>query len=68
MPSHILPHPNRQCCHCNANYVTLGVRIDDFANKHPFISFLVFLGIAFLLMALVGLNDCGDRVSGLGGM
>jgi hypothetical protein len=67
MPHTILQQRQRRCCRCNG-CDTIGIAIGEFVDKHPYVSFLVFLGIMFALMALVGLNDAGDRVSALGGM
>lgn len=47
---------------------TLGMAVNAWVDRHPIIGFLVFLGIMFALMALCGLDDCGDRISALGGM
>lgn len=47
---------------------TLGMAINLWVDRHPYLGFLIFLGIMFAMMALCGLNDCGDRVRALGGM
>lgn len=43
-------------------------RIDRFVYQHPYVSFVAFIAIMFGFMAIVGLNDMGDRVTALGGM
>lgn len=65
MPYHILHHRQRKSCHCNRQD-TLGIIMGNFIDSHPYIAFLAFLGIAFGLMALVGLNDAMDRAIELG--
>lgn len=48
--------------------VTMGMAINLWVDRHPYLGFLVFLGIMFALMALCGLSDGPDRVRALGGM
>lgn len=43
-------------------------RIEQFIYEHPYVSFVAFLAAMFGFMAIVGLNDMGDRVTALGGM
>lgn len=47
---------------------TLGMAVNAWVDRHPYLGFLIFLGIMAGLMALCGLNDCGDRIATLGGM
>ena len=47
---------------------TLGMAVNAWVDRHPYLGFLIFLGIMFALMALCGLDDCGDRIATLGGM
>lgn len=48
--------------------VTLGMALDAWVDRHPYLGFLIFLGIMAGLMALVGLSDGPDRIAALGGM
>lgn len=48
--------------------MTLGMAVNSWADRHPYLGFAIFLGIAFALMALCGLSDGPDRVRALGGM
>lgn len=48
--------------------VTFAMALDAWVDRHPYLGFLIFLGIMAGLMALCGLDDCGDRVRALGGM
>lgn len=48
--------------------VTLGMAASVWVDRHPYLGFLIFLGIMFALMALCGLSDGPDRVRALGGM
>ena len=48
--------------------VTMGMAINLWVDRHPYLCFLVFLGIMFALMALCGLSDGPDRIAALGGM
>ena len=68
MPHTILHHLHGTSCRCNRENATIGIEIGEFVDAHPYVSFLMFLGVMFGLMALVGLNDAGDRVRALGGM
>lgn len=47
---------------------TLGMAINLWVDRHPYLGFLIFLGIMAGLMALVGLSDGPDRIAALGGM
>lgn len=47
---------------------TLGMAVNAWVDRHPYLGFLVFLGITFALMALCGLSDGPDRIAALGGM
>ena len=47
---------------------TLGMALNAWVDRHPYLGFLIFLGIMFGLMALCGLSDGPDRVRALGGM
>lgn len=47
---------------------TLGMAVNAWVDRHPYLGFLVFLGIMFALMALCGLSDGPDRVRALGGV
>lgn len=48
--------------------VTFAMALDAWVDRHPYLGFLIFLGIMFALMALCGLSDGPDRVRALGGM
>ena len=48
--------------------VTMGMAINLWVDRHPYLGFLVFLGIMFALMALCGLSDGPDRIAARGGM
>ena len=48
--------------------MTLGMAVNSWVDRHPYLGFVVFLGIMFALMALCGLSDGPDRVRALGGM
>ncbi|WP_373602473.1 hypothetical protein [Parafannyhessea umbonata] len=48
--------------------MTLGMAVNAWVDRHPYLGFLVFLAITFGLMALCGLSDGPDRVRALGGM
>lgn len=48
--------------------MTLGMAVNSWVDRHPYLGFLVFLGIMFALMALCGLSDGPDRIAALGGM
>ena len=48
--------------------MTISMAINAWVDRHPYLGFLVFLGITFGLMALCGLSDGPDRVRALGGM
>lgn len=48
--------------------MTLGMAVNSWVDRHPYLGFLVFLAITFGLMALCGLSDGPDRVRALGGM
>lgn len=47
---------------------TLGMAVNAWVDRHPYLGFLIFLVIMFALMALCGLSDGPDRVRALGGM
>lgn len=47
---------------------TLGMAINLWVDRHPYLGFLVFLALTIALMALCGLSDGPDRVRALGGM
>ena len=47
---------------------TLGMAVNAWVDRHPYLGFLIFLGIMAGLMALCGLSDGPDRVRALGGM
>lgn len=46
----------------------VAMAVNAWVDRHPYLGFLVFLGITFGLMALCGLSDGPDRVRALGGM
>ena len=46
---------------------TLGMAVNAWVDRHPYLGFAIFLGIMFALMALVGLSDGPDRIAALGG-
>ena len=48
--------------------MTVAMAVNAWVDRHPYLGFLVFLGIMFALMALCGLSDGPDRVRALGGM
>lgn len=48
--------------------MTISMAINAWVDRHPYLGFAIFLGIAFALMALCGLSDGPDRVRALGGM
>lgn len=43
-------------------------RMEQLVYEHPYVSFAIFLAVTFAAMALIGLNDAGDRVAALGGV
>lgn len=43
-------------------------RLNKFVDAHPAISFVAFMALLFGAIALVGVDDAGDRVRELGGM
>lgn len=47
---------------------TLGMAVNAWVDRHPYLGFLIFLVIMFALMALCGLSDGPDRIAALGGM
>ena len=47
---------------------TLGMAINCWVDRHPYLGVAIFLGITFALMALCGLSDGPDRIATLGGM
>lgn len=48
--------------------MTLGMAVNSWVDRHPYLGFAALLAIAFGLMALCGLSDGPDRVRALGGM
>ena len=46
---------------------TLGMAVNEWVDRHPYLGFLIFLGIMAGLMALCGLSDGPDRIAALGG-
>lgn len=48
--------------------MTLGMAVNSWVDRHPYLGFAALLAIAFALMALCGLSDGPDRVRALGGM
>lgn len=48
--------------------MTVSMALNAWVDRHPYLGFLIFLGIMFGLMALCGLSDGPDRVRALGGM
>ena len=46
---------------------TLGMAVNAWVDRHPYISFLIFIALMFGAMALVGLGDGPDRIAALGG-
>ena len=46
---------------------TLGMAVGEWVDRHPYLGFMVFLGVMFGLMALCGLSDGPDRIAALGG-
>jgi hypothetical protein len=41
--------------------------VNSWVDRHPYISFLIFIALMFALMALCGLSDGPDRIAALGG-
>ena len=50
-----------------ARRATLGMVVNEWVDRHPYLGFLIFLGIMAGLMALCGLSDGPDRIAALGG-
>lgn len=50
-----------------ARRATLGMVVNSWVDRHPYISFAIFLALMFGAMALVGLSDGPDRITALGG-
>ena len=50
-----------------ARRATLGMVVNEWVDRHPYISFLIFIALMFALMALCGLSDGPDRIAALGG-
>jgi hypothetical protein len=48
--------------------VTLGMVVNSWVDRHPYLGFLAFLGIMFALMALCGLSDGPERAAQIGGV
>lgn len=48
--------------------MTLGMAVNSWVDRHPYLGFAALLAIAFGLMALCGLSDGPDRIAALGGM
>lgn len=46
---------------------TLGMVVNSWVDRHPYLGFAIFLALVFALMALVGLSDGPDRIAALGG-
>lgn len=46
---------------------TLGMVVNEWVDRHPYVAFAIFLALMFGAMALIGMDDCGDRVRALGG-
>lgn len=46
----------------------LGMAVNSWVDRHPYLGFAALLAITFALMALCGLSDGPDRVAALGGM
>ena len=51
----------------HARRVTLGMVVNSWVDRHPYIGFAIFLALVFALMALCGLSDGPDRIAALGG-
>lgn len=47
---------------------TLGMAVNAWVDRHPYLGFVIFLALVFALMALCGLNDGPERAAQLGGM
>ena len=47
--------------------VTLGMAVNAWVDRHPYLGFAIFLALVFALMALCGLSDGPDRIAALGG-
>ena len=50
-----------------ARRVTLGMAVNAWVDRHPYLGFAIFLALMFGAMALVGLSDGPDRIAALGG-
>ena len=50
-----------------ARWVTLGLAVNAWVDRHPYLGFASFLALMFGAMALVGLSDGPDRIAALGG-
>lgn len=50
-----------------ARRATLGMAVNAWVDRHPYLGFAIFLALVFGLMALVGLSDGPDRIAALGG-
>lgn len=50
-----------------ARRATLGMAVNAWVDRHPYISFAIFLALMFGAMALCGLSDGPDRIAALGG-
>ena len=50
-----------------ARRVTLGMAVNAWVDNHPYVAFAIFLAFMFGAMALIGMDDCGDRIAALGG-
>lgn len=46
---------------------TLGMAVNEWVDRHPYLGFCIFLALMFGAMALVGLSDGPDRIAALGG-
>lgn len=54
-------------CRHYARRVTLGMVVNEWVDRHPYLAFCIFLALMVGAMALCGLDDAGDRVAALGG-
>ena len=50
-----------------ARRATLGMAVNAWVDRHPYLGFAIFLALMFALMALCGLSDGPDRIAALGG-
>ena len=50
-----------------ARRATLGMTVNSWVDRHPYLGFAIFLALMFGAMALCGLSDGPDRIAARGG-